>query len=98
MLSVFLRRTLSRYPINRPYRFIVNTDQSSDPCRHWCAIYDDGYGHVEFFDSYGRAPDKNSVYISRWINQRAVTFNFCRKQLQGDYSTVCGRYCILHLH
>ena len=97
-IGVFASDTLPRHPINRPYGLIVNTDKSSDPGRHWCSIYNDGYGHVKFFDSYGRAPDKISVYISRWINQRAMTFNFCRRQLQSDYSTVCGHYCILYFH
>ena len=97
-IAVFASDTFPRHPINRPYGLIVNTNNSSVPGQHWCDVYDDGQGFVEFFDSYGRAPDKNSVYISRWINQRAMTFNICSKQLQSDHSTVCRHYCILYVH
>ena len=98
VVGVYASDTLPIHGTNQSYGLIVNTDKSTSPGRHWCAIYNDGHGHIEFFDSYGRSPGYNSVYISRWINQRAKTLEFNRKKLQSDHSTVCGLYCILYLH
>ena len=90
VIGVFASDTLPRQPMNQQYGLIVYTDSSSSPGRHWCAIYNDEYGHMEFFDSYGRNPKENTVYISQWIHQRAVTLNMNKKQLQSNHSTVCG--------
>jgi hypothetical protein len=80
-----------------PYGLIVNTDIQAMPGKHWCAIYSDVKGHVDFFDSYGMSPGENSAYIDRWINKRAKIMNFNKKKLQGENSNVCGLYCILFL-
>ena len=60
-------------------------------------MLNDGHGHVEFFDSYGRPPEENSIHILKWILETAKTWNFNEKQLQSNYSTVCGLYCLLYL-
>ena len=98
VIGVFASNRLSMVGVKQSYGLIVNTDKSSDPGQHWCAIYNDGHGHLEFFDSYGRPPKDNSAFIPQWINRRAMTLNFSRKQFQSDHSTVCGLYCILYLH
>lgn len=36
-----------------PYGFIVNTDTSNRPERHWLAFYCESEGTMELFDSYG---------------------------------------------
>jgi hypothetical protein len=43
------------------YGLIVNTDPHNKPGSHWVAIYGDGDGHTEFFDSYGKPPPENST-------------------------------------
>ena len=53
--------TLPKGTLNYSYGFIANTDIHSRVGQHWCAFYGDGDGHVEFFDSYGRSPNSNSV-------------------------------------
>lgn len=80
----------------KAYGFIANTRPYPLP-GHWCAFYDDGLGHVMFFDSYGRIPSQNSVYFERWIHRMATTVQMNRVQIQSDDSTVCGLYCIMFL-
>jgi len=75
----------------------VNTDRYGHPGQHWCAIYSNGYGQVECFDSYGRSPARNSIDIARWIHKRANTVLINPHQLQGNQSSVCGHYCLLYL-
>ena len=52
---------------------------------------------MEFFDSYGRSPNSNSVYFVRWLDTYAKSIVINDKQLHSDNSTLCGLYCILFL-
>ena len=89
--------TLPKGTLNYSYGFIANTDIHSRVGQHWCAFYGDGDGHVEFFDSYGRSPNSNSVYFVRWLDTYVKSIEINDKQLQSDNSTLCGLYCILFL-
>ena len=97
VLGVFAADRLPKGTLNYSYGFIANTDIHSSVGQHWCAFYGDGDGHVEFFDSYGRSPNSNSVYFVRWLDTYAKSIEINDKQLQSDNSTLCGLYCILFL-
>ena len=83
--------------IKPPYGFIANTQSHVLPGEHWCAFYDDGLGHILFFDSYGRLPRDNSVFFQKWLNGKIKTVRMTRTQIQNDDSAVCGLYCIMFL-
>lgn len=38
--------------IRRPSSYVVNFDKANQPGSHWIAIYFDGCGNCEYFDSY----------------------------------------------
>ena len=97
VVGVFAADSLPVHLPNQPFGLIVNTDRSFNPGRHWCAIYSDAHRHMEFFDSYGRVPEENSVFISRWLDNKAKTQDYNRRLLQSNQSTVCGLYCLLYL-
>jgi hypothetical protein len=44
-------------PIWKPAGFIVNTDLSSGPGKHWVCFYFPKKGPAEFFDSLGHSPE-----------------------------------------
>ena len=48
----------------KPGLYVVNTDDSDQPGKHWLVVYisDDAYG---FFDSYGRPPSSFPVIQQR---------------------------------
>lgn len=96
VVGVYGADQLPRNRFRKAYGFIANTQPYPLP-GHWCAFYDDGLGHVLFFDSYGRLPRHNSVYFERWIRRKAKTVQMNRVQIQSDDSTVCGLYCIMFL-
>ena len=78
-------------------RFIINTDVSSKPGRHWCAIFFYGTGQSEFFDIYGNSPDYyQNAFTACLLNNSSVQLYNCTK-LQGNYSNVCGQYCLYFL-
>jgi len=71
---------------------IVNTDKAKDPGIHWLAIYIPKQGCIEYFDSFGRKPDK--LEILSYLKNQCIVFN--EKQLQNNYSDVCGQYCCVY--
>jgi hypothetical protein len=97
VIGVFASDTLPRRQTNRVYGLIVNTDPHNKSGQHWCAIYSDASGNKEFFDSYGRPPEKNSIDIQTWISARADAIHYNKSQLQSENSSVCGLYCLLYL-
>ena len=69
--------------------YIVNTDISSGPGKHWVCIL---LGEVcEYFDSLGRPPKEVKLFIENQ-NKKYI---FSTKQIQGYSSDVCGDYCVL---
>ena len=97
VVGVYAADQLPTRVVKHPYGFIANTQGHQLPGEHWCAFYDDGQGHILFFDSYGRLPSENSVFFQRWLNTRAKSVRINRTQIQSDDSTVCGLYCIIFL-
>ena len=89
-----LPMTLSKYPCG----FIANTDTYSKPGQHWCAFYVERAGVVEFFDSYGQKPATNSVHFKQWIAEHGPKVTSNDRQIQSDFSSVCGLYCLYFLH
>lgn len=51
-------------PRMKPFSFIVNTDPSDKPGRHWIAIYIDPKNEksLEIFDSFGEDPSEDKTY------------------------------------
>jgi hypothetical protein len=97
VLGVFPANQLPDVRMGRSFGLICNTHIDSMPGEHWISIFGDGKGYLEFFDSFGRTPASNSNYIALWLGKRSKAVNINRIKLQGDYSNVCGLYCILFL-
>lgn len=102
---VLTKRVIGVFPADRlplelpktPFGFIANTDIHSKHGQHWCGFFCDGFGHVDFLDTYGRTPGQNSSYFQHWLRIKASKVHTNRIQLQSDHSNVCGLYCILFL-
>lgn len=84
---------LEKYPCG----FIVNTDPSGMPGKHWVAIYFDAYKTGEFFDSYGKRPEYYNTMFLTFLRRNALFYRYNNKKLQNDYSNVCGHYCVYFL-
>lgn len=79
-----------------PCAYVVNTDDSSKPGRHWVACYASSqHAPLEFFDSYGKPP---SAYpdIRLPSVQRRVR-RFTTVSFQSPRSVVCGHYCVYYI-
>ena len=98
VLGVFAADRLPKQLTHFPCGFIANTDIHSKPGKHWIAFYVRDIGHVEFFDSYGKRPSYYNHHFSLWLRKHArngLIINY--RQIQGDYSNVCGLYCLHYL-
>ena len=77
---------------NNPRLLVCNTDPSWKAGEHWIAIYVDKNGRGEYFDSFGRRPDK---HFERYLNANCSSWTFNKKRLQSSISSFCGFYCVL---
>jgi hypothetical protein len=72
---------------------VVNTDPSDKPGAHWVAIYINADGVVDYFDSYGQAPQVPA--IAEWIERQSPPdVNVNSQTLQSLVSAACGQHCI----
>src|SRR5664279_2080844 len=64
---------------SKPRLLVCNTDPSTKPGSHWIAIYVDKNGRGEYFDSFGRAPQRE---FEHYMNKHCRVWTFNKKQLQ----------------
>lgn len=87
----------NRIPEHNPLGkfFIINTEPSWSPGKHWVSIYFPFHSLPEFFDSLGKCPSFYSNYILDFlIENSAVGFVYNYKRIQNVYSSSCGMYCL----
>lgn len=76
--------------------FVVNTDPHTKTGTHWIAIYLDKHQRLEYFDSSGKPPTVPDHV--NFIRRNCWQYHFNHNKLQGDFSPVCGHYCLTYLY
>lgn len=76
-----------------PSAVVANTDPVGEPGKHWIAFYFNENKHLDYFDSYGSSPETYPK-LNEFANLNSSTIVFNDRQLQGNFSDVCGHYCI----
>lgn len=95
--GVYPRDKLPRWvSTQQPCAFIINTDRSSGPGRHWVALWLDGKGKAEYFDSFGLPP--SHLEIKNFILRHCHTYRFNSRLLQDMTSSFCGLYVIFFVY
>lgn len=91
---------------DKEFAFVINTDPSTSPGRHWTAVYidnRDSYPSMEYFDplAEGRPPDA-VINIMRKIAKRMnpemmfkYKYNIIRRQ--ANHTNNCGHHCVKFL-
>ena len=76
-----------------PSAYVINSDPSSKPGKHWVAVYFKKHHRGKYFDSYGPPPTlvrlesyMDAYSLSEWI--------YNRKTLKAYFSSFCGHYCV----
>jgi hypothetical protein len=81
---------VDKVPIVDLGAYIVNTDESNLPGKHWVCIFKTK-SNIEYYDSYGLKPSQ--IFESILGN----TFNYNAERVQSMLSTVCGQHCIYYV-
>lgn len=79
----------------KPSAFVINTDPSDKPGKHWVAVYHKSNGEAEYFDSFGLPP--LTPDILKHLEDNAFHWHYNPTILQHYSSNTCGKYCILFL-
>jgi hypothetical protein len=80
-----------------PALIIANTDESSGPGEHWCAIFiDNSRGICEYFDPLGQPPENkiDGYSFLPHLNKFAPIVNFNSIPVQSLTAATCGHHCI----
>jgi hypothetical protein len=77
-----------------PSALILNLDKSQKPGSHWVALYFTTKGTCEYFDSYGRKPNKN---IEKYIKNNSKKYIYNNTCVQDLWTTSCGQMCLYFL-
>ena len=93
--GVFLRDKLPQY-VNGACAYIINTDHSRGPGKHWVCVWFDGQGGAEYFDSFGVPPTFEPIlrFIRRNISGR---FSYNARLFQDLLSSACGLYVMYYV-
>ena len=78
------------------YHFCLISNESDFGTKgtHWVALYFDGVGTCDYFDSYGQPPKKE---IQEFMNKHAKNIQVSMTQFPSIDSDVRGQYCIYFL-
>ena len=92
--GVYARDTLPRKP--RQGFYVVNFDKNGESGSHWICIRI-GKSSNTYFDSYGRTPPPFAkACFTKFLGlKKKLQKN--TKQLQSDFSTTCGQWCIYYI-
>lgn len=97
VIGVFPADHLPEHVKNTPCGFIVNTDPSFLPGKHWVAFFVSSAYHGEFFDSYGHEPLFYNQYFMDFFTRNNLRLTYNNTRLQSEFSNVCGQYSLLFL-
>lgn len=97
--GVFPANHVPRRQLKTPYAMILNTQPSASKGLHWVAVYRaQEQACVEYFDSFARKPIPAIISLfepSLSVHAREICYS--KKQIQSNYSSLCGEYCIVYL-
>jgi hypothetical protein len=80
-----------------PCAIIINTDPSSQPGRHWVAIFIDNTNQGQFFDSYGNKPEYYHPEWNLWLSKWTKKWTYSSRVVQPDSSVHCGVHSLFFI-
>ena len=94
--GVYPRNKLPHFvDTRRPSAFVINTDQAPGPGEHWVAVWFDGRGKAEYFDSFGLPPLHPD--IESFISRHSQSYLYNPRLLQDLSSSMCGVYVLYYI-
>ena len=81
--------------VTYPSAYVFNTHPHNKEGEHWVAVYIDGDGVGEYFDSFGLPPLLES--FGNFMFETTVEWIFNRFTIQGVTANTCGHFCVYYL-
>jgi len=79
---------------DKPKFYVVNTDLSHLPGKHWTAFYFPKDKPAEYFDSVGKKPAHR---FQQFLEKNSeLGYLYTKKRLQGYKSSTCGYFCLFY--
>ena len=91
--GVFPRDKLPEYVNGDASAYIINTDHSRGSGEHWVAVWFDGQGRAEYFDSFGLPPSIHNSVLN-FIKRNSVHYSYNQRLFQSLLSSACGLYVL----
>ena len=88
-----LPRSIQHYPMG----YIVNTDESHLPGKHWIALWFESPTYGEFFDSFGNEPAFYHNDFKEILRLSVRNYIYNDVVLQSSDSNTCGMYAVLYI-
>jgi len=79
---------------DKPKLYVVNTDPSHLPGKHWTAFYFPRDAPAEYFDSLGKKPLPEFQQFLEENSNHGYMYN--KKRLQGYKTNSCGHFCLFY--
>ena len=92
--GVYALDTIPLVVSSYPTAFIINTDVSTGPGKHWVVIWFNNVNEAEFFDSFGNKPERFGDTLRIFLENNAYSYMYNKRQLQQHSSEVCGYYVL----
>lgn len=94
--GVYPRNKLPMLPaITKPSTYVINTDSSRGVGEHWVAVYFNGRGKAEYFDSFGFPPMHSD--IKSFILKHCNNYLYNKRLIQDLTSSMCGVYAVYYV-
>ena len=84
---------LPRHRLRRkPRLYIINSDDSTGPGKHWLLVYFYTNSRGVYFDSYGLDVVDERIHI--FLTKNCFSYVYNSRPLQGGLSQTCGYFCL----
>ena len=81
-----------------PFAIICNNEPDTQAGMHCLGLYSEPNStNVEFFDSFAMPIEFYGEYFTRFCERMGKTLTFSKCQLQSNFSSYCGQYCLYFL-
>jgi len=84
-------RLPSKFSSSEPFVLIANTDPEKHRGTHWIALRRKWDGKGEFFDSYGKPPQKE---FAKFLSKNCKSYTHNPYRLQGEIASTCGSFAV----
>ena len=94
--SVCALDRLPKLITRRPKLYVVNTQDSRGPGKHWLLLYFPRLGPAECFDSLGHGPKYYGWHLHCYLLRHGGDYVTNKRRYQQAGTPTCGQFCLYY--